>query len=210
MWVGCYFSRLHDLIYTYHHDSQLTGTLASPSHPQWPHKRGPSSTQSLAVTQLQINHHYVYPLSLKKRCSQQLLLSPPQHDFSDSLFPIVSHNIKRRWIFYSERYTCTCLNFFVVVMVLQRRQKGALGSFSLTVHATATKLTAVLGLDKVRLNHYWLRLLRAVKLLWGGHFVVHPPLTNQAACSHIPSLALLLFYTERGFLCTLWIVSFVF
>ena len=29
-------------------------------------------------------------------------------------------------------------------MVVRRRQKGALGSFSLTVHATATKHTAVL------------------------------------------------------------------
>ena len=57
----------------------------------------------------------------------------------------------------------------VVVVVVRRRQKGALGSFSLTVYATATRLTAVLhvhvyhiggtqGFDKVQLNHDWLRL----------------------------------------------------
>ena len=79
MWLGCYFSRLHDLIYTYHHDSQLTCTLTSPSHPQWPHKGGspdpvlfpsspppppppppflPDSRSLSATTQLQIYHHY--------------------------------------------------------------------------------------------------------------------------------------------------------
>ena len=56
----------------------------------------------------------------------------------------------------------------VVVAVVRRQRKGASDSFSLTVHVTATKPTAVLyhiectqGLDKVRLDHDWLQLLRA-------------------------------------------------
>ena len=63
----------------------------------------------------------------------------------------------------------------VVVVVVRRRQKGALGSFSLTVYATATRLTAVLhvyhigrtqGFDKVQLNHDWLR-LKQTNFCWG-------------------------------------------
>ena len=106
-------------------------------------------------------------------------------------------------------------------MVVRRRQKGVLGSFSLTVHATATKLTVVLyhiehtqGLDKPRLAP-----APSSRLTFVGVAILSFPgfrsLTSQTThCvafkiwNEIEALtALLLFDAERGFLCTMCIAS---